>query len=284
MASGEMVIQSMWSPAVTAVRSKGIPCVYQPLKEGYRSWGGGLRRRPSASRAHKLDAAYEYINWFLSGWVGGYLNRQGYYSAVLATAKENMRADEWGFWMEGKPAEGRHQGARRHGDGEGRRRARRRLLRRPHGQRRLLERRHGRERLHGPQVERVHRRLMRCTLQPLAAGGVAGTRTRPGCLALGMPDRAHGRSRANAVTRRLAAGRAARAGLRAVLPAAARSSIVDRQLLGLQRIRDASRPSRRAATSRRSKAARPAARALHDPEDLSQDAEVLLPSSGCSPC
>ena len=42
MASGEVVIQSMWSPAITKVRSMGIPCVYQPLKEGYRSWGGGL--------------------------------------------------------------------------------------------------------------------------------------------------------------------------------------------------------------------------------------------------
>ncbi|MFX4531894.1 hypothetical protein ABTA63_19655, partial [Acinetobacter baumannii] len=31
MASGEVVIQSMWSPAVAAVRSKGIPCIYQPL-------------------------------------------------------------------------------------------------------------------------------------------------------------------------------------------------------------------------------------------------------------
>src|SRR5277367_5304807 len=29
MASGETVIQSMWSPAVTAVRTKGIPCVFQ---------------------------------------------------------------------------------------------------------------------------------------------------------------------------------------------------------------------------------------------------------------
>ena len=43
MASGETVIQSMWSPAVTAVRSKGIPCIYQPLKEGYRAWAAGLR-------------------------------------------------------------------------------------------------------------------------------------------------------------------------------------------------------------------------------------------------
>ena len=44
MASGEVVIQSMWSPAVTAVRSRGIPCYYAPLKEGYRGWVGGSRR------------------------------------------------------------------------------------------------------------------------------------------------------------------------------------------------------------------------------------------------
>src|ERR1700745_3307908 len=42
MASGETIIQSMWSPAVTAVRSKGIPCVFPPLKEGYRSWASGF--------------------------------------------------------------------------------------------------------------------------------------------------------------------------------------------------------------------------------------------------
>jgi putative spermidine/putrescine transport system substrate-binding protein len=103
MASGEVVIQSMWSPAVAAVRSKGVPCVYQPLAEGYRSWGGGLGIAKHLSGA-QLDAAYEYINWYLSGWVGAYLNRQGYYSAVLETAKENMTPNEWGFWMEGKPA------------------------------------------------------------------------------------------------------------------------------------------------------------------------------------
>ena len=42
MASGETVIQSMWSPAVTTVRSKGIACTFQPLKEGYRSWASGF--------------------------------------------------------------------------------------------------------------------------------------------------------------------------------------------------------------------------------------------------
>jgi len=104
MASGEVVIQSMWSPAVTAVRARGIACTYQPLEEGYRAWGGGLGLSKNLS-GMELDAAYEYINWYLSGWAGAYLNRQGYYSAVLETAKENMTPDEWGFWMEGKPAQ-----------------------------------------------------------------------------------------------------------------------------------------------------------------------------------
>ena len=104
MASGEVVIQSMWSPAVAAVRSQGIPCTYQPLAEGYRAWAGGLGIAKHLSGI-ELDAAYEYINWYLSGWVGAYLNRQGYYSAVLETAKQFMSPDEWGFWIEGKPAQ-----------------------------------------------------------------------------------------------------------------------------------------------------------------------------------
>jgi putative spermidine/putrescine transport system substrate-binding protein len=104
MASGEVIIQSMWSPAVAAVRSKGIQCTYQPLAEGYRAWAGGLGLAKHLSGL-ELDAAYEYINWYLSGWVGAYLNRQGYYSAVLDTAKQFMTPDEWGYWIEGKAAQ-----------------------------------------------------------------------------------------------------------------------------------------------------------------------------------
>ncbi|MBL3562457.1 ABC transporter substrate-binding protein [Rhodovulum sulfidophilum] len=103
MASGEVVIQSMWSPAITAVKSRGIPCVYQPLKEGYRAWGGGIGLSKNLSGI-ELDAAYDYINWYLEGWVGGFLMRQGYYSAVPETSKNYMTENEWGYWFEGKPA------------------------------------------------------------------------------------------------------------------------------------------------------------------------------------
>ncbi len=103
MSSGEVVLQSMWSPAVTAVKSKGIECVYAPLKEGYRAWGGGIGFSKNMEGA-KLDAAYAYMDWLLDGWVGAFLGRQGYYSAVPETAKTFMSAEEWDFWYEGKPA------------------------------------------------------------------------------------------------------------------------------------------------------------------------------------
>ncbi len=103
MASGEVVLQSMWSPAVTAVRSRGIPCYYVPLKEGYRGWGSNI-----APMAHlsglKLDAAFEYLNWYNSGWQGAFIARQGYYSSVPSNAKKFLAPYEWAYWYEGKPA------------------------------------------------------------------------------------------------------------------------------------------------------------------------------------
>ena len=80
-----------------------MKCVYQPLKEGYRGWGNGL-----ALMAHlegiKRDAAYEYLNWYNSGWVGGFIAKQGYYSANVETAKAALTENERGFFYEGKAA------------------------------------------------------------------------------------------------------------------------------------------------------------------------------------
>lgn len=104
MASGEVVIQSMWSPAVTAVRTRGIPCEFVPLKEGYRGWGVTLVPLRHLSGL-KLDAAFEYLNWYNSGWQGAFIARQGYYSSVPETAKKVLDPYEWAYWYEGKPAE-----------------------------------------------------------------------------------------------------------------------------------------------------------------------------------
>ncbi len=103
MSSGEVVLQSMWSPAVTAVQAQGIDCVYAPLKEGYRGWGGGVGLSKNLEGMER-DAAYEYLNWMLEGWVGAFLGRQGYYSAAPENSKTYMSDAEWAYWYEGQPA------------------------------------------------------------------------------------------------------------------------------------------------------------------------------------
>src|SRR3954470_8212228 len=103
MASGETVIQSMWSPAVTAVKARGIPCVFQPLREGYRGWGYTLAPMKHLSGL-KLDAFYEYMNWYTSGFQGAFIARQGYYSSVPEHAKKFLSEAEWDYWYGGKPA------------------------------------------------------------------------------------------------------------------------------------------------------------------------------------
>ena len=109
MASGEVEIQSMWSPAVTAVLAKGIPCIYAPVNkrpdgtEGYRGWcnGLGLMRH---LKGKKLEAAYKYLNWYYAGWQGAFVARHGYYSPVPKTAEKFMTPNEYGYWYLGKPA------------------------------------------------------------------------------------------------------------------------------------------------------------------------------------
>ena len=103
MASGEVVIQSMWSPAVSAVRTRGIPCTFQPLKEGYRGWGytfGMMKHLTGLKR----DCAIEYANWYASGFQGAFIARQGYYSAQPETTRKYLTPAEWDYWYAGKPA------------------------------------------------------------------------------------------------------------------------------------------------------------------------------------
>ncbi len=103
MASGEVVIQSMWSPAVAAVRSRGIACTYQPLKEGYRGWGYTLGAMKHLTGL-KLDCFYEYMNWYTSGFQGAFIAREGYYAAQPENARKFLTEAEWDYWYGGKPA------------------------------------------------------------------------------------------------------------------------------------------------------------------------------------
>jgi len=110
MRSGRVVIESMFSPAVSELNGMGIPVTYAAPREGYRGWHGVLCLS-SKTEGHVKDAAYRYMNWWLEGWAGAYMARQGYYISAPQRARDFMSAEEWDYWYEGKPAESDLPGA-----------------------------------------------------------------------------------------------------------------------------------------------------------------------------
>jgi putative spermidine/putrescine transport system substrate-binding protein len=103
MASKRVVIESMFSPAVSALNGQNIPVVYAAPKEGYRAWHG-VMCLSSASEGIQKDIAYEYMNWWLSGWPGAFIARQGYYISNPERSKSLLSTAEWDYWYDGKPA------------------------------------------------------------------------------------------------------------------------------------------------------------------------------------
>ncbi len=103
MAEGAAVIESMWSPTFSDLRAQGVPVNYARPHEGYRAWHGCLGLS-SHLRGRQLDAAYEFINWWLSGWAGAMMTRQGYYFAIPSIVRAEISVAEWGYWYQGEPA------------------------------------------------------------------------------------------------------------------------------------------------------------------------------------
>lgn len=103
MVRGRVGIESLWSPAMTNLKQRQIRVRMASPKEGYRAWYGGI----SISRGvqgRTLDAAYDYLNWWLSGWPGAVMARQGYYISNPELTRSHLSTAEWDFWYEGQPA------------------------------------------------------------------------------------------------------------------------------------------------------------------------------------
>src|SRR5437870_819150 len=80
MASKEVVIESMWSPAVALLIAQGVHVRYAKPPEGMRGWCS-CQMIPKHVTGAKLDAVYNYYNWMYSGFLGALIMRQGYYIA-----------------------------------------------------------------------------------------------------------------------------------------------------------------------------------------------------------
>jgi len=87
MQRDEVIVESMFSPGVADLNGSGIPCIYAAPKEGYRAWHG-VMCLSSKTTGQNQDAAYEYMNWWLSGWPGAFIARQGYYISTPHLSKK----------------------------------------------------------------------------------------------------------------------------------------------------------------------------------------------------
>lgn len=103
MKSGRVAIESMFSPAVSALNGQDIPVTFAAPQEGYRGWHGVICLS-SATNGRMKDVAYEYMNWWLSGWPGAFIARQGYYISNPQRSAKYLSQAEWNYWYEGKVA------------------------------------------------------------------------------------------------------------------------------------------------------------------------------------
>ncbi len=103
LARGRAVVASMFSPAVADLNERGVPAVYAAPREGYRAWHG-VMCLSSRTGGRVRDMAYEFMNWWLSGWAGAFVARQGYYIANPERARPFLTPEEWDYWYEGEPA------------------------------------------------------------------------------------------------------------------------------------------------------------------------------------
>jgi putative spermidine/putrescine transport system substrate-binding protein len=104
MISDDVCLESMFSPGALMVRAAGVPCVYAAPREGYRAWFGVMCLSRNCTD-ERLEAAYAYVNWWLSGWAGAYMARQGYYIFNAERSRPFLGADEWDYWYAGQPAQ-----------------------------------------------------------------------------------------------------------------------------------------------------------------------------------
>ena len=144
MTSGEVVLQSMWSPAVAAVRARGVPCIYLDLKEGYRAWALGAID-PAPRGGQEARRPLRLLQLVPLGPGRRLLLQAGLLHVHARELTRLHGALGVGLLVRGQARRGRGQGPLRQRHGAARPRPRRRLVRQPHGPGRRVELDHGRE-------------------------------------------------------------------------------------------------------------------------------------------
>ncbi len=103
MLGPDVHIQSLWSPTLMQLHRAGVRYRLAQPREGYRAWFGGLSLSRCAEGRVK-DAAYAYLNWWLAGWPGAVIARQGFYISNPLRTRDHLTPAEWDYWYAGQPA------------------------------------------------------------------------------------------------------------------------------------------------------------------------------------
>lgn len=103
MAGRKGRIGGIWSPAASRLRARDVPVRIAAPAEGYRAWHSCLCLS-SQLPSEKVDAAYQYLNWWLSGRPGAILARQGYYTSTPERSRPYLSDAEWDYWFAGAEA------------------------------------------------------------------------------------------------------------------------------------------------------------------------------------
>lgn len=105
LGSGQVNIASIWYKTIIELAKTQKLKEFKVARpvEGYRAWFGGLALSRNVSGRTK-DVAYEYLNWWLDGWAGAVMARQGLYISNPSRSRNFLKPEEWDFWYMGKPA------------------------------------------------------------------------------------------------------------------------------------------------------------------------------------
>ncbi len=100
----QVEVQSLWAPIYFRRHYHQHGYKMARPREGYRAWYGGMSLSRCVTGRIK-DAAYDYLNWWQSGWPGAVMARQGYYISNPQRSRAHLTLAEWDFWYDGKAAE-----------------------------------------------------------------------------------------------------------------------------------------------------------------------------------
>lgn len=96
-------VQSLWAPIYFRHHFHQRGYKMARPREGYRAWYGGMSLSRCVTGKVK-EAAYDYLNWWQSGWPGAVMARQGYYISNPQRSRAFLSQAEWDYWYAGKPA------------------------------------------------------------------------------------------------------------------------------------------------------------------------------------